>query len=60
MPISRGEQPWNVRRTGMTTEVSSVLTQLGLSQYLAAFVDEGFDTWEALLDIQESDLSVQY
>ncbi|KAK4076871.1 transcriptional regulator family: HMG [Purpureocillium lilacinum] len=40
----------------MNTEVSSILTQLGLSQYLGAFVDEGFDTWEALLDIQESDL----
>ncbi|PWI64099.1 hypothetical protein PCL_12669 [Purpureocillium lilacinum] len=40
----------------MNTEVSSIITQLGLSQYLGAFVDEGFDTWEALLDIQESDL----
>lgn len=42
----------------MSVEASSILAQLGLSQYLDAFVDEGFDTWEALLDIQESDLSV--
>lgn len=42
----------------MSTEVSSILTQLGLSQYLGAFVDEGFDTWDALIDIQEPDLSV--
>jgi len=42
----------------MTRELSNILTQLGLAQYLGVFVDEGFDTWEALLDIQESDLSV--
>ncbi|KAK4073297.1 transcriptional regulator family: HMG [Purpureocillium lilacinum] len=40
----------------MTRELESILTQLGLAQYLGLLVDEGFDTWEALLDIQESDL----
>jgi hypothetical protein len=29
---------------------------LGLSQYLDAFVDQGFDTWETILYIQEQDL----
>jgi hypothetical protein len=32
------------------------LERLGLSQYLDAFVAEGFDSWETLLDITESDL----
>ncbi|KAB2568949.1 hypothetical protein DBV05_g12374 [Lasiodiplodia theobromae] len=33
------------------------LEQLGLSQYLGVFVTEGFDTWETVLDIRESDLN---
>jgi hypothetical protein len=32
------------------------LQHLGLSQYLEGFFAEGFDTWETLLDITESDL----
>jgi len=32
------------------------LARLGLSQYLDAFIAEGFDTWETVLDITESDL----
>jgi hypothetical protein len=32
------------------------LRYLGLSQYFEGFVAEGFDTWETLLDITESDL----
>ncbi|KAF9730436.1 hypothetical protein PMIN06_001289 [Paraphaeosphaeria minitans] len=32
------------------------LSRLGLSQYLEVFVSEGFDTWETVLDITESDL----
>jgi hypothetical protein len=38
------------------TELGPHLERLGLEQYLDAFVGEGFDTWETLLDIQESDL----
>lgn len=38
------------------TELESHLERLGLEQYLDAFVAEGFDTWEILLDIQETDL----
>ena len=32
------------------------LERLGLSQYLEVFVAEGFDSWETILDITESDL----
>ena len=37
-------------------ELENVLSRLGLSQYLDSFRDEGFDTWETLVDITESDL----
>lgn len=40
----------------MTRELDSIFAELGLSQYLDAFVDQGFDTWDTILDIQESDL----
>ncbi|KAK4077963.1 transcriptional regulator family: HMG [Purpureocillium lilacinum] len=55
-----GGRAWStdveVQRTGMSTELARILTQLGLTQYLGVLVDEGFDTWEAVLDIQEPDL----
>jgi hypothetical protein len=38
------------------TDLSEKLEVLGLSQYLDSFVTEGFDTWEIVLDITESDL----
>jgi hypothetical protein len=38
------------------TELGAILERLGLDQYLDALVGEGFDTWETVLDIQESDL----
>ena len=38
------------------TDLGPILERLGLSQYLTAFIGEGFDTWETLLDIQENDL----
>ncbi|KAI9765847.1 MAG: hypothetical protein M1840_007129 [Geoglossum simile] len=37
-------------------ELGDALTRLGLSQYFKRFVQEGFDTWETVLDITESDL----
>jgi len=37
-------------------DVESILNELGLSQYAQLFLDEGFDTWETLMDITESDL----
>ena len=33
-----------------------MLERLGLSQYLQVLLEEGFDTWETLMDITESDL----
>ena len=38
------------------TELGTYLERLGLEQYLDAFLGEGFDTLDTLLDIQESDL----
>ncbi|MCJ1247464.1 hypothetical protein MMC30_004678 [Trapelia coarctata] len=40
------------------TGIGPVLARLGLAQYTAAFLEEGFDTWETVLDITESDLDV--
>lgn len=38
------------------TDLRPRLARLGLSQYTEAFAAEGFDTWDTLLDITESDL----
>ena len=38
------------------TDLSSVLAKLGLIRYLEKFKEEGFETWETVLDITESDL----
>lgn len=40
----------------MTHDLEPVFRELGLAQYLDSFVDQGFDTWDTILDIQESDL----
>jgi hypothetical protein len=37
-------------------DLKQKLASLGLSQYLEVFTAEGFDTWETILDITESDL----
>ncbi|KAH6691302.1 hypothetical protein F5X68DRAFT_64788 [Plectosphaerella plurivora] len=42
----------------MSRDLESVFEELGISQYLETFVDQGFDTWETILDITESDLDV--
>ncbi|KAL6164138.1 hypothetical protein ACJQWK_09813 [Exserohilum turcicum] len=39
------------------SDLKDRLARLGLSQYHQVFVAEGFDTWETVLDITESDLS---
>ncbi|KAK6193159.1 hypothetical protein LQW54_012742 [Pestalotiopsis sp. IQ-011] len=36
--------------------LDQIFEELGISQYLGAFVDNGFDSWETILDITESDL----
>lgn len=38
------------------TELGPIFVRLGLAQYLEQFLDEGFETWETVLDITESDL----
>jgi hypothetical protein len=38
------------------SDLKKRLENLGLSQYFDIFVAEGFDTWETILDITESDL----
>lgn len=42
----------------MGRDLESVFAGLGLTQYINAFTDQGFDSWETILDIQESDLYV--
>ncbi|KAL8658479.1 MAG: hypothetical protein Q9226_000973 [Calogaya cf. arnoldii] len=40
------------------TDPGPIFDRLGLGQYLERFVDEGFETWETVLDITESDLQL--
>jgi hypothetical protein len=51
------------KRIAFLFEVSSamdhladVLQSLGISEYLDRFIDAGFSTWEALLEITEDEL----
>jgi hypothetical protein len=37
-------------------DLAKELERVGLSEYLEVIVAEGFDTWETVLDITESDL----
>ncbi|KIW71973.1 hypothetical protein PV04_00198 [Phialophora macrospora] len=37
------------------SDLAAHLERLGLEQYLDLFIGEGFDTWDTLTDIQESD-----
>jgi hypothetical protein len=36
--------------------LEEIFREVGISQYLDAFVDQGFDSWATILDITESDL----
>ncbi|TDZ17820.1 High mobility group protein B3 [Colletotrichum orbiculare MAFF 240422] len=45
-----------LRTAIMAQELDSIFAELGISQYLDTFVEQGFDTWETILDITESDL----
>lgn len=38
------------------SELQQRLERLGLAQYFEPLVSEGFDTWEIILEITESDL----
>lgn len=37
------------------TELGEIFAELGISHYLNDFVEQGFDTWDTILDITESD-----
>jgi hypothetical protein len=40
------------------TELAEKLDELDLAQYLDRFHEQGFDTWDTILDITEPDLYV--
>ncbi|KAH7410852.1 hypothetical protein BKA64DRAFT_638510 [Cadophora sp. MPI-SDFR-AT-0126] len=42
----------------MAGELENVLTRLGLQEYLRLFQNAGYDTWDALSQITESQLAV--
>jgi hypothetical protein len=37
------------------TQLGNIFAELGISEYLQYFIDQGFDTWDTILDITESD-----
>ncbi|TVY78194.1 High mobility group protein 20A [Lachnellula suecica] len=37
------------------TELGEIFAELGISRYLDEFIEQGFDTWDTILDITESD-----
>ncbi|KAF4634165.1 hypothetical protein G7Y89_g3945 [Cudoniella acicularis] len=37
------------------TELGDIFAELGISHYLNDFIEQGFDTWDTILDITESD-----
>lgn len=39
-----------------TARLAQKLKQLGLTDYVDAFVEEGFDAWETVLDMTASDM----
>ena len=43
----------------MPQQLIEILGELGLTQYHDAFLEQGFDTWDTILDITESDMYVQ-
>jgi len=40
----------------MSQQLETIFGELGIVQYLNVFIDQGFDSWETILDITESDL----
>ncbi|KFY69712.1 hypothetical protein V498_10439, partial [Pseudogymnoascus sp. VKM F-4517 (FW-2822)] len=40
------------------TELAEIFDDIGLIQYLHSFLEQGFDTWETVLDITEPDFDV--
>lgn len=46
----------NLQLTALMTDLQTILSRLGLAQYVERFNEEGFEIWETVLDITESDL----
>lgn len=42
----------------LMSDLEAMLERLGLGQYAESFIAEGFDTWDTVIDITESDLYV--
>lgn len=42
----------------MDPQLELIFQELGISQYLQSFLEQGFDSWDTILDITESDLDV--
>lgn len=40
----------------MSEDLGEILERLGLSQYHARLVEEGFEKWETVQDVTEQDL----
>ena len=40
----------------MTQQLETIFRELGIVQYRSAFINQGFDSWESIMDITESDL----
>jgi len=40
------------------TELGEIFAELGISHYLNDFIEQGFDSWDTILDITESDFDV--
>jgi len=38
-------------------EIETLLSRLGMSEYTTRFLAEGFDVWESIMDITETDLA---
>jgi hypothetical protein len=47
-------------QTCCMTELTDVLEEIGLGQYLETFIEHGFDTWDTFADITEPDLYVDH
>lgn len=40
------------------TDLADIFAELGISHYLQEFIEQGFDSWDTILDITESDFDV--
>lgn len=45
-----------LRFAALMTDLYPILSRLGLAQYVEKFSEEGFENWETVLDVTESDL----